>query len=182
MATKRQSFDPDILKNFSTIALVMGGLLLVLGAAGIFAPMVFSLVASVFFGWLMIIAGLAAGYYTYKGYKASFMGWLKPVLLVITGGMILINPVAGVAALALLLTFYLLMDAFSSFGLASALYPGGGWGWMVLNGLLSVVLAALLLAGWPETSPFLVGIYIGISLLFDGAALLAIGLATRKSE
>jgi uncharacterized membrane protein HdeD (DUF308 family) len=51
---------------------------------------------------------------------------------------------------------------------------------MVFNGLLSLVLAIALLIGWPAASPMLLGLYIGISLLFDGLALVFMSLASRK--
>jgi len=56
-----------------------------------------------------------------------------------------------------------------------------GWGWMVFNGIVSLLLALLFLIGWPATSMWLVGLYISISLLFDGGALVAIGMALRKA-
>jgi len=74
------------------------------------------------------------------------------------------------------------MDAFSSFVLAQSVYPGKGWGWMAINGVVSVLLAALFMIGWPETSYWLVGLYVAISLVFDGWALLFIGWALRKEE
>jgi uncharacterized membrane protein HdeD (DUF308 family) len=45
-----------------------------------------------------------------------------------------------------------------------------------------VLLAALFMIGWPETSYWLVGLYVAISLVFDGWALLFIGWTLRKEE
>ena len=93
----------------------------------------------------------------------------------------LYSPAAGIAALGLLLSFYLMMDAFGSFTLAQAHYPAKGWGWMLVNGLFSLALAVLFLIGWPATSIWLVGLYVAISLLFDGIALSVIGWYIRKA-
>ena len=51
---------------------------------------------------------------------------------------------------------------------------------MVFNGLTSIGLAVLILIGWPATSLWLVGLYVGINLLFDGWALVAIGWSLRQ--
>ena len=110
------------------------------------------------------------------------IAWLKPVLLVLIGVLFLCDPTAGVATLALLLTIYLLLDAFGGLGLAHDLYPHRGWGWMAVNGLLSLILAAVLIFGWPAESPVLVGIFLGLSLAFDGLALFLIGLLTASDE
>ena len=83
--------------------------------------------------------------------------------------------------MGLLLAIYLLLDAFGSFALAQSIHPVVGWGWMTFNGVTSMLLALLFLIGWPSTSLWLVGLYVGIALLFDGLTLLAIGWALRKS-
>jgi uncharacterized membrane protein HdeD (DUF308 family) len=75
---------------------------------------------------------------------------------------------------------YLSLDALGSFTLAQSVHPAKGWGWMVFNGVISIVLAALFLIGWPVTSLWLVGLYVGLNLLFDGMALVAIGWSMRK--
>lgn len=108
------------------------------------------------------------------------MDWIKPALLLIIGGLMLFYPVSGVAVLGLLLSIYLLLDAMHSLALAQSIYPAKGWGWMAFNGLISVLMASLFLIGWPATSLWLVGLYVGISLLFDGWALIAIGWMLRK--
>ena len=84
--------------------------------------------------------------------------------------------------IGLLLAVYFLFDAMASFTLAQSVHPAKGWGWMTLNGVVSALLAVLLLVGWPTMSLWLVGIFVGISLLFDGAALVAIGWMLRKGE
>jgi uncharacterized membrane protein HdeD (DUF308 family) len=110
------------------------------------------------------------------------MDWLKPALLLITGGLVLFYPASGVAAVGLLLAIYLLLDAFGSFALAQSIHPAKGWGWMTFNGVISVLLATLFLIGWPATSLWLVGLYVGISLLFDGWALITIGWMLRQRK
>ncbi len=108
------------------------------------------------------------------------MGWLKPFLLIVTGGLMLYSPLSGVAAVGLMLSFYLFLDAFGSFALSRELYPAKGWGWMMFNGIVSLLLAILILSGWPATSLVLVGIYVGVSLIVDGWALIMIGWHIRK--
>ncbi|MGV6852850.1 MAG: HdeD family acid-resistance protein [bacterium] len=112
--------------------------------------------------------------------KKSVIDWLKPIILIVAGGMILHEPGQGIAAFGLLLAFYLMLDAFSSFSIAQSHYPGKGWGWMFINGLMSVVLSILFLIGWPETSLWLVGLYVAISLFFDGLALTLIGWTAKE--
>lgn len=184
--TKRSAisiqFDPAFLKRFRRLSLIVGVLLMVAGLAGAAVPQIMSLVVVIFLGWLLICAGILSAYIVFLSRGRSMIAWLKPVLLVLIGASFLLNPTAGMATLALLLTIYLLLDAFGGLGLAYDLYPHRGWGWMALNGLLSLILAAVLLFGWPAESPVLVGIFLGLSLAFDGLALFLIGLLSRSEE
>jgi uncharacterized membrane protein HdeD (DUF308 family) len=62
------------------------------------------------------------------------------------------------------------------------MHPAKGWGLMTFNGVVSALLASLFLIGWPATSLWLVGLYVSISLLLDGWALVAIGWMLRKGK
>jgi uncharacterized membrane protein HdeD (DUF308 family) len=119
-------------------------------------------------------------FWAFHAFKYSWADWLKPALLVISGVLMFIYPMGGIAAIGLLLAVYLLLDAFGSFTIAAAMRPLRGWGWMAFNGLVSLFLAVLFLVGWPSTSLYLVGIYVAISLLFDGISLIYIGYLQRQ--
>jgi membrane protein HdeD len=137
---------------------------------------------AIFVGWLLLVGGVLWVLHTYKHCPTHVMDWLKPVLLLITGSLMLFYPVGSVQVMSLLLAVYLLLDALVSFMLAQVMYPAKGWGWMVFNGVISIVLATLLLSGWPAASLWLMGLFIGINLLFDGMALVAIGWNLRKTN
>ncbi len=170
------------IESFGPHTLAMGILLVILGTIGIVLPGLLSIATVGFLAGLLILGGGIWVYHTYKSGTRSFMDWLKPQLLLFTGVLMLIFPVQGVASLALLLTFYFVLDSYSSFSFAYNRYPDKGWGWMVFNGLVDLLLASLFIYGWPASSPWLVGLFVGISLLFDGWALIAIGWAMRKSD
>jgi len=169
------------LRKFGPYTLAIGILLAILGTVGLIAPGIMSLVTAVYVAWLLIVGGAFWSYHTWKSNRGSFMDWLKPVLLILTGGLMLFYPISGIAAVGLLMAIYLLLDAFGSFALAREMWPIKGSGWMIFNGVMSLLLAVLFLIGWPATSLLLVGIYVSISLIFDGWALIAVGWALRKA-
>lgn len=175
-------FDHAFAKRFQKFSLITGLLLIVVGIAGAVLPQIMSLVVSAFLGWMLITGGVLTGYLAFLGRGRSMIAFLKPVLLIVTGALFIFYPLAGLATLALLLTVYLLLDAFGGFGLAYDLYPMRGWGWMAFNGLMSFVLALVLFVGWPLTSPLMVGLYVGISLFFDGLALVTLGMLAGKTN
>lgn len=170
---------PDFIKAFEKSILVVGGIIGAIGLVGILAPHVMAITMTVFLGFIMVAGGVFFGYYSYHYHTRSFVGWLKPIILVTAGVMMLMNPGAGIAALTLLVTMYLFIDAYAGFGLAYARHPGSGWGWFLLNGIFSLFLAVLMLIGWPATSSIFLGLYISISLLFDGISLFMFGMKLK---
>ncbi len=158
--------------NFRRYARITGWVLLILGLTGILLPKLISITLSVMIGWLLLLAGSISTYQVYYSYRTSWLAWLKPFILFAIGFVVLFNPTVAVAALGLLLAIYLLMDGFAGISFALELRPLPGWGWMMANGALSFLLAAILLFGWPFSSLWVVGLLIGISLFLDGLTLL----------
>jgi len=169
-------------EKFGSYTLVVGFFLLILGIVGIIFPTLMSLATGVFVASLLFIGGIIWAIHTFRYSRRVVVDWLKPALLLVIGGLMLFYPFSGVAIIGLLLAIYLLFDAMASFTLAQSLHPARGWGWMTFNGIVSALLAVVLLIGWPTMSLWLVGIFVGISLLFDGAALVAVGWALRKGK
>ena len=170
-----------LITSMRTSVWIVGLLLIILGMLGISSPGVLSLTVEVFLSGLMIAGGLLYGYYVYNLHVNSLSAWLKPLILLIGGGLLLRFPAAGISAIALLLSFYLFVDAFGSFGMASERRPLPGWIWMAFNGLITLILAFLILLGWPATSALFIGIFLGMSLLLDGLMLFMFGLALKKT-
>ena len=169
------NINQNLINNFKKYAQISGFFFVLLGLAGIFFPTFMSLTTLALVTYLMLFAGFFSGWMTYKSNKEDWAGWLKSFLLIGTALFLLFYPLQGVAALGLLFSFYFFIDSFSSFGLAFSLKPQKVWIFCLINAISSLVLGVLFVIGWPLSSLYLVGIFVGISLLFDGIALLAGG-------
>jgi len=174
--------EKDLLKKFSKYSKIAGTIFIILGLSGIIFPVLMSLATAIFFGWLLIFSSLLTAYHTYNTNKKDWLGWLKAFIFLITGLLLAINPVPGVAALGIILAIYFLFDAFASVALAFEIKPQKGWWLVLINGILSLILAVIILVGWPFSSLFLVGLLVGISLFFDGIVLLTLGSYADKLE
>ncbi|MEZ5501810.1 MAG: DUF308 domain-containing protein [Halioglobus sp.] len=169
------------LERFGPYSFFFGIVLIVVGSAGVILPGLMSVGVEALITWLLLIAGISWAVHTAKYSPGNIMEWLKPALLLVTGAVMLIYPVPGVEGVGMVLAIYLLLDALHSVAKARAIYPERGWGIMAVNSAMSAILAGLFLVGWPQTSLWLVGLYIGISLVFDGWALLFIGWKLRNA-
>lgn len=155
--------------------------LIAIGLVGIALPQFLSMAIAMFAGWLLLCAGSVALFITWHGFRERWVAWLKPFVLIAIGLLILLHPLAGTAALGLMLAIYFLFDGFAGVGSAWEMRPQTGWGWLMFNGATSLLLALVLILGWPLGSAWLIGMFIGISLLVDGVSLLMICLATRPT-
>jgi uncharacterized membrane protein HdeD (DUF308 family) len=101
--------------------------------------------------------------------KVTF-GWklASGILTLLLGLAILVVPAAGIASLALLVGAFLLLGGIARTMLAWRMRPRRGWGWVMFDGLLSIVLAILIAIGWPATSLALIGLLTGFSLISTG--------------
>lgn len=153
--------------------------LILIGIVGIALPQFLSMAIALFAGWLLLFAGSIAMFITWHGFRDRWVAWLKPFVLIAVGLLILLNPIAGTAALGLMLAIYFLFDGFAGVGSAWEMRPQTGWGWLMFNGATSLLLALIFILGWPFSSAWLIGLFIGISLLVDGLSLLMFCLASR---
>ncbi|WP_201353457.1 HdeD family acid-resistance protein [Hydrogenimonas urashimensis] len=174
--------DPETKERVAKNAKVAGIILALIGLVGIIFPGLMSVAVVFFVAWMMLFGGLMTGYFTWMSDRSDWLGWLKTFVLVITALLLIFKPLPGIAAVGLLLAIYFFFDSFGNMALAFAMKPAKGWWMWLLNGLLSLVLAIIFLVGWPFSSLYLVGLFVGISLLFDGIILITLGSYLKKSE
>jgi len=170
------NINKNLVDNFKKYAKISGILFIILGIAGIFFPYFMSFTTLAFVSYLMLFAGISGAWLTMASNKKDWAGWLKSFLLIVVSLLMLFYPMQGIAALGLLLAIYFFTDAFAGFGLAFSLKPQKIWLMWLLNAITSLVLGVIFLIGWPFSSLFIVGLLVGISLLFDGIALLSGGI------
>ncbi len=180
MDTEIDLLEKLVLPDFGKYSLIAGILLTVLGILGMILPQIMSLEASFLIASLLLIGGGFWLVHSFQARSKQWTEWLKPVLLLVTGGLMIVYPMTGIATIGLLMAVYLLIDAYGSFMISYSIRHKKGWLWMAFNGAISLLLATLFLVDWPATSIWLVGLYISISLFFDGWALLTIAWMQRK--
>ncbi len=181
-STIKLNLDKDVVDTFKKYAKIGGFLFVILGAIGIFFPTFMTLGTLVFVTYLMLFAGVSSATLTWMSNRGDWAGWLKSLLLIGVALYMIFYPMGGVATLGLLFSFYFFMDAFGSFGLAfSAEDKKHKWVW-IFNALTSFVLAIIFIIGWPLTSLWLIGFFVGVSLFFDGVALIVGGYTIDNLE
>jgi uncharacterized membrane protein HdeD (DUF308 family) len=164
--------------------LIEGIILCVLGLAAIILPAVAGLVATIVLGWLFLIAGVVALVSTLGARHAPGFGWslLSAVLALIAGGVLLWNPFQGLITLTYVLIAFFIIDGIFMIILAISHRRelSQKWEWMLVNGVIDLVLAAIIIAGLPGALFWALGLLVGIDMIFGGSSLIAMALAARK--
>ncbi|MCX6075882.1 MAG: DUF308 domain-containing protein [Campylobacterales bacterium] len=164
--------ENNLFEKFGNYARITGLIFVALGLVGIFYPVFMTLATVTFVAWLMLLAGLIAGSFTYYSNKGDVMGWIKSFILIIISLFLLYYPAGGAATVGLLLSIYFFIDGFTSVWLALFIRPDKLWIIWIINAIFSFIMGAIFIFGWPFTSSYLVGLLVGFSLFFDGIALL----------
>jgi uncharacterized membrane protein HdeD (DUF308 family) len=164
--------------------LTEGIILCILGLGAIVVPLIAGLAATVFLGWLFLFAGLVGLVFSFRARSAPGFGWaiLSAAVAVIAGALLLWDPLQGLATLTFVLVAYFIIDGAAIIFLAIAYRRelSGKWEWMLMNGVTDLILAGIIISGFPGTLVWALGLLVGIDLLFGGAALIAMASAARK--
>lgn len=162
----------------------VGAALSLIGIVALVFPMVSSLVATLFVGWILIFTGLATLYGAFSIRAAGpFFGALLLGLLSLAAGVyILVRPVGGELAITLCLGSLFMVQGAMETALAFEIRPESGWAWMLVSALASIVLSLVILAGWPGVSLIALGAVIGVNFLSSGLAFLMVGSAARRES
>ena len=161
-----------LVDKFKKYAKIGGIVFMLLGMVGILFPTFMTMSTVIFVSYLMLFAGISAASLTWVSNREDWAGWLKSFALIAVSLYMIFYPISGAGTLGLLLSVYYFMDAFAGFGIAlSSQDKKHKLVWM-FNALTSFALAVLFIINWPFSSVWLVGFFVGVSLFFDGIALL----------
>ncbi len=163
-----------------------GVVLLILGAAAIAVPPLAGVATTIVLGWLFLAGGIVGAVTTFGSRHAPGFFWslLSAVLAIVVGAVLLWNPLTGLVTLTYVLIAYFVAEGVFSmaFAIAHRRELMGRWEWMMFNGIMDIVLAAIIIAGLPGTLAWALGLLVGIDLILGGAALIAMALAVRRTN
>jgi uncharacterized membrane protein HdeD (DUF308 family) len=166
--------------------LIEGIVLVVFGAIAVVLPGIAALTVTILLGWLFLFSGILGLVTTIWMRQLPGFWWslLSALLAIITGAALLWWPFGGVLSLTLGLAVFFLIE-----GVVSIMYAldhrrefSGRWGWMLASGVIDIVLAVLILIGFPGTASWAIGLLVGINMLMGGVALMAMALHARASD
>lgn len=175
--------EANPLDAVATWCLVIGGILAVLGGLALVSPWAASTVVDVFCGVTLVAAGfsqlaMTAFTFTWRGFWITL---LCGALAIVAGIGMIVLPKAGIEALVVFLGLVLLLESAAKLAAAFSIRGDFPWGWMLVDGLVTMLLASVLLTSRPASAGVLLGVFVGVNLLSSGAAFTATGLSLRRA-
>lgn len=164
--------------------LAQGVAMTILGVFAIVWPQVSTVAVDVYIGVLFFISGAVGLVVMFFAPSVSAFLWslLTAALSLLVGVLLLWHPVEGAVTLTLvLIAFFIVEGVFQIAGSIAyrEVFPES-WGWLLVSGIADLVLAALIVAGWPGTAGWALGLIVGVNLITSGVAVIMVAVMARR--
>jgi len=171
-----------IVKKSVGLSIGLSVLMIMAGFLAIALPQVAGITVNLLVAWLLVFTGcihLVFAWYT-RSTGAFLWGLLMGILYIFIGGYLLFRPVAGLASLTLALAIYLFAEGVLELVLSFVLRAMSGSGWLMFDGIITLILGVMILRTWPSSTEWVIGTLVGISMLFSGVSRLMLSLAANS--
>jgi uncharacterized membrane protein HdeD (DUF308 family) len=161
----------------------LGIVYLITGFVALGSVMLATVASVLVVGVMMIIAGVAEVFNAFQLKSwGKFLLWaLLGLLYIIAGFVAFENPLLAAAVLTLMLGVSLFASGAMRIFLAFSMKRETPWIWVAISGVITLLLGLLILARWPINSVYILGLFLGIDLIFAGASWIGIGLGLHRS-
>jgi len=162
--------------GFGVFALLAG--FIALGSGVVLA----TATAVLIIGFMMLMAGVVeiVAAFNAKDWSHRILWLLLGLLYVFAGFVCIQNPFQAATLLTLMLGIALIVGGLLRVFLATRMKQGTPWGWVVASGIISFLLGLVIVAKWPTASAYVLGIFLGVDLIFMGTGWITMGLALRR--
>ena len=176
--------DPEVragLRRTWKALMAIGFVAILVGCVAILVPAVASVATAIFIGWILIIAGafLVAGAFMATSIGSVLLRLVWALLTVIVGIFLIVEPDSGTLTLTLILGLYFLFMGLTRIAVAFAARGRQGAGLVGLSGVAGLLIGILVLAKFPSSADWAIGLLVGIDLIFAGWTLVSVALVGR---
>ena len=179
-----QSSVRDAVRLHWHFFLAQGIIMTVLGVLAVIWPQLSTVAVDVYVGWLFLLSGAVGLITLFFAPSASAFFWslFTAALSLFVGILLLWHPVEGVISLTLVLIAFFIAEGVFQI-VASISYRDAfpdSWGWMLASGIADLILASLIVSGWPGTASWSLGLIVGVNLISSGVAITMVAIAGRR--
>jgi uncharacterized membrane protein HdeD (DUF308 family) len=176
--------DPEVREGLAKswkMLMAVGVLAIFVGCIAILVPAVASVGTAIFIGWILLVAGgfLIAAAFSAHSIGTVVLRLVWAVLTVIVGVWLIVEPHSGTLTLTLVLGIYFLFMGLTRIAVAFAARGQQNAGLVGLSGFAGLLVGILVLAKFPSSADWAIGLLVGIDLIFAGWTLTSVALVGR---
>jgi len=181
-ATENTPLVINLNRNWGWI-LGLGILFLFLGLIGLGMVVGLTEVSMYFFSALLFVAGIThvVDVSKHRDWQGILGHALIAVLYISGGAVVLYDPFLASTIITALLAAVLIIIGLTRISMAVALKNSRGWGWLLLAGISAIILGVLILAQWPISGLWVIGMFIAIEMIITGWTYIFIALSLRSA-
>jgi uncharacterized membrane protein HdeD (DUF308 family) len=164
--------------------LFQGIVMVILGILAVAWPAVATIAVDLYVGWLFLISGMVGlvAMFSVRDFPAFLWTLLTAALAMAAGVLLIWKPEQGAVSLTIVLTALFIAEGIfqivGSFAYRDVM--PGSWGWMCVSGICDLLLAAVLIAYWPVSASWALGLIVGINLITSGVAIVTVAIEARN--
>ena len=171
------------IKQNARLAVITGIILLICGVLAIGSPLAAGVSVTIFVGAMLAVGGIVQ---CFLAFQAGAIGkglliFLIGALTAIAGFYLFTQPIAGLASITIFLAAYFIVTGVFELVSAFQIRPAEGWGWMLFNAIVTVILGLMIWRQFPLSGAWAVGILFGVKLVLSGWSLIFIGRTARAA-
>ena len=169
-------------KKNSGFLIFLGIMTVIFGVVAIGSPLITGVAVAVFVGFLLLASGVARIVHALKSkqWGTGFWGTAIGALGILAGLLMIFRPLVGLVTMTMLLAIYFLIDGISEIIAAFKIKPDQGWGWVLFNGIIAVLLGLMIWRQWPVSGAWAIGLLVGIHILMTGWSMIILGTGARR--
>lgn len=173
----------DLVRRATSWSILWGVSLICLGMLSLAMPLFAAVAINGLIAWLIVLAGIVHLVVAFHSREAGSVIWrlLVGLAYICFGGYLFARPAVGVVTLTLLLASLFLVEGIFNIVLYFRTRATLRSSWFLVDGIVTLLLGAMIYMQWPSSAAWAIGTLVGVSLIFSGVARVMVSLTVRKA-
>jgi uncharacterized membrane protein HdeD (DUF308 family) len=180
-SASREADETDKLREIWVFLLIMGVALMILGALAISSSFIATFATVLVFGILLLLGAIFQVVTALWGrsWRGFFLHLLAGILYLIAGVFMVEHPMEAALAITLVVAICLLGTGILRI-VVGVVERFSGWGLSLATGVISLLLGIAIWRQWPFSGLWMIGLFVGIEMVFSGLSWVRLGLVVRN--
>src|ERR1700730_15661129 len=180
-STLRTASELEPLRSKSGWIIALGVIYVIVGLIALGSVVMATAASVLVVGIMMVIAGVAevVNAFQIKTWGRFLLWLLLGAIYIVAGFITFEKPLLAAAILTQFLGISLIASGIMRIVLAFSMQAVMPWIWVLLSGVITLLLGLVIVAHWPVSSLYILGLFLGIDLVLAGASWIRIGLGLK---